>query len=294
MSWHLAPSLVEFRAEVDKKWPKRSKKSDGTIGDAAHAARQSDHNPNSRGSVNAIDITYPGVDPDVVIAAVKKHPSANYVIFNRKIYTRSGGWKAEPYSGISPHTEHLHVSILQTVKAEQSKVHWFTDPAPAKPKPVAKPVAKPVVKPTPAKPTPAKPAPAKPVVVKPTPAKPAAKPAPAKPVVVKPTPAKPAAKPAPAKPVVVKPTPAKPAAKPALPKYPGADKFKVNSKNPAVKVIQYAFGHAPTGTMTQDDVNAVKSFQRLRPKLWPADGVIGQETYAALAGGSRVTSRYTV
>ena len=228
MSWHLAPSLVEFRAEVDKKWPKRSKKSDGTIGDASHAERKSDHNPNSRGSVNAIDITYPGVDPDVIIAAVKKHPSAAYVIFNRKIYTSSGGWKAEPYSGISPHTEHLHISIKQSVKAEQSKVKWFT------------------ATPTPAKPTPAKP------------------------------------------------TPGKPAAKPALPKFPGADKFKVGSKNPAVKVVQYAFGHAPTGTMTQNDVNAVKRFQRLRPKLWPADGVVGQKTYAALAGGSRVTSRYTV
>ena len=87
MSWHLAPSLVQFRAEVDKKWPKRSKKSDGTVGDTSHSARKSDHNPNSRRSVNAIDITYPGVDPDVIINAVKKHPSANYVIFNRHIYS---------------------------------------------------------------------------------------------------------------------------------------------------------------------------------------------------------------
>jgi len=236
MSWHLAPSLVQFRNEVNKKWPNRSKKSDGTIGDASHAARKSDHNPNSRGSVNAIDITYPGVNADEIIKAVSKHPSANYVIFNRKIYTSSGGWKAEPYSGISPHTEHLHISIKQSVKAEQNKVQWFTSPAPAKPTPV-----KPVAKPTPAKPT-----------------------------------------------------PAKPATKPALPKYPGADKFKVGSKNPAVKVVQYAVGHEPTGTMTQDDINAVKKFQRLRPKLWPADGVVGPKTYASLAGGSRVTSRYKV
>ena len=125
MAWHLAPSLVNFRNEVNKKWPNRPKGSDGTIGDAAHAARQSDHNPNSRGSVNAIDITYPGVDPKQIIAAVSKHPSAHYVIFNRKIYTREGGWKAEPYSGISPHTEHLHISILQTVAAEQNQVKWF-------------------------------------------------------------------------------------------------------------------------------------------------------------------------
>ena len=223
MSWHLAPSLVEFRAEVDKKWPKRSKKSDGTIGDTSHAARKSDHNPNSRGSVNAIDITYPGVDPDVVIAAVKKHPSAAYVIFNRHIYSATDGWVKKPYTGISPHTEHLHISIKQSVKAENSTVKWFTTPA--------KPVVKPVVK---------------------------------------------------------------PAKKPALPKYPGANKLKVGSKNTAVNVVQTAVGNPVTGTMTPADVASVKRFQRLRPKLWPADGVVGPKTYASLANTPRVKAKYTV
>ena len=250
MSWHLAPSLVQFRNEVNKKWPNRSKKSDGTKGDSAHAARKSDHNPNSRDSVNAIDITFPGVNAQEIIKAVSKHPSANYVIFDRKIYSRKSGWKAEKYTGASPHTEHLHISILQTVKAEQSKVHWFTAPAPAKPTP-AKPVAKPVVKPTPAKP-------------------------------------------APAKPVVVKPTPAKPAVKPALPKYPGAGKFKVGSQNPAVKVVQTALGNPVTGTMTKEDVADVKKYQRLRPKLWPADGIVGPKTYASLANTPRVKAKYKV
>ena len=219
MSWHLAPSLVQFRAEVDKKWPKRSKKSDGTVGDTSHSARKSDHNPNSRNSVNAIDITYPGVDPDVVIAAVKKHPSAAYVIFNRHIYSATDGWVKKPYAGISPHTEHLHISIKQSVKAENSTVKWFTTPA----KPVVKPVKK-----------------------------------------------------------------------PALPKYPGANKLKVGSKNTAVKVVQTAVGNSVTGTMTSADIADVKRFQRLRPKLWPADGVIGPKTYASLSNTARVKAKYTV
>lgn len=223
MSWHLAPSLVQFRAEVDKKWPKRSKKSDGTVGNAAHAATKSDHNPNSRNSVNAIDITYPGVNPDVVIAAVKKHPSAAYVIFNRHIYSATDGWVKKPYAGISPHTTHLHISIKQSVKAENSTVRWFTTPA----KPVVKPVVKPVKK-------------------------------------------------------------------PALPKYPGANKLKVGSKNTAVKVVQTAVGNPVTGTMTPADVKDVKRFQRLRPKLWPADGVIGPKTYASLANTPRVKAKYAV
>ena len=223
MSWHLAPSLVQFRAEVDKKWPKRSKKSDGTVGNAAHAATKSDHNPNSRNSVNAIDITYPGVNPDVVIAAVKKHPSAAYVIFNRHIYSATDGWVKKPYAGVSPHTTHLHISIKQSVKAENSTVKWFTTPA----KPVAKPVVKPVKKPT-------------------------------------------------------------------LPKYPGANKLKIGSKNTAVKVVQTAVGNPVTGTMTAADIKDVKRFQRLRPKLWPADGVIGPKTYASLANTPRVKAKYTV
>jgi hypothetical protein len=125
MGWHLAPSLVQFRNEVNARWPRRPKGSDGTIGNASHAARASDHNPNDRGSVNAIDITYPGVNADQIIAAVKRHPAANYVIFNRRIWSRSHGWVARPYTGASPHTEHLHISILQTVEAEQSQTRWF-------------------------------------------------------------------------------------------------------------------------------------------------------------------------
>ena len=129
MAWHLAPSLVNFRNEVNKKWPRRPKGSDGTIGDTSHSARASDHNPNSRRSVNAIDITYPGVDPKQIIAAVKKHPSANYVIFNRQIWSRSHNWVARPYTGASPHTEHLHISILQTSAAEQNQTKWFASAA---------------------------------------------------------------------------------------------------------------------------------------------------------------------
>lgn len=134
MTWHLAPSLVQLRAEVNTRWPNRPKGSDGTVGDTAHSARKSDHNPNARGSVNAFDITYPGVDPKIIISAVSKHPSANYVIFNRKIYSRSSNWKAEPYSGVSPHTEHLHVSIMQSVKAENDTTPWLAG-ATVKPKP---------------------------------------------------------------------------------------------------------------------------------------------------------------
>jgi len=58
----LAPSLKQLRTEVDVAWPMRSKRSDGWIGDAAHLARTSDHNPDADGIVHALDITAEGIN----------------------------------------------------------------------------------------------------------------------------------------------------------------------------------------------------------------------------------------
>lgn len=54
----IPPLLREIRKEADWIAPHRSIASDGTLGDQAHSERTSDHNPDSRGIVHAIDLTH--------------------------------------------------------------------------------------------------------------------------------------------------------------------------------------------------------------------------------------------
>ena len=125
MAWHLAPALKQLRAEVDAKWPNRSKASDGTIGDTAHSARLSDHNPNGRGSVNAVDITASGIDTGTLIAVAKRHPSVRYIIHNRRIMNRDiGNFASRPYGGSNPHIKHVHISLYQSSAAENRTSSW--------------------------------------------------------------------------------------------------------------------------------------------------------------------------
>lgn len=124
MAWYLAPSLDNLRSEINARWPNRDKRSDGTIGDTAHQARKSDHNPNVRDSVNAFDWDKDGVNPKEIIRACIKHPSTNYVIFDRVIWSRRYNFRARRYTGSNPHTGHGHTSALQTREAEQNRQPW--------------------------------------------------------------------------------------------------------------------------------------------------------------------------
>ena len=127
MAWYLNPALTRFRNEVNSRWPRRDKTSDGTIGDLAHQATNSDHNPDPDGSVDAWDMDVDGVDVQKVIAVALKHESVQYVIHNRRITSRNqagglGTW--HPYTGASPHTEHVHFNTRPS--HERSTKPWFT------------------------------------------------------------------------------------------------------------------------------------------------------------------------
>ena len=58
----MAESLEQLLGQIRAYYPTRSTVSDGGLGDAAHAARTSDHNPDAAGVVHARDFTH---DPAV-------------------------------------------------------------------------------------------------------------------------------------------------------------------------------------------------------------------------------------
>lgn len=122
--WKLAPSLAALFAEINVKWPNRDRTTDGTIGDAAHSARVSQHNPNRDpddtvpdGMVTAIDVDKDGINVDTLLKAVIGDRRVWYVIWDRHIYSRTNDWRKIPYNGSNPHTSHVHVSLRQTKEA---------------------------------------------------------------------------------------------------------------------------------------------------------------------------------
>lgn len=150
--WRLAPSLIALEAEVNRMAPRRSQRSDGSIGDTAHRARKSDHNPKG-GWVDAIDLTHDprgGFDAHgwAEVFARRGDPRLKYVISNRRIHDsrRDAPGKWRPYSGPNAHDRHIHVSVLPSGRA--STASWLTgSPMPALPSTPSAP--RPPARPTP-------------------------------------------------------------------------------------------------------------------------------------------------
>lgn len=119
---------VALRDWIDDNWPSRDRRSDGWIGDAAHAARKSDHNPDPvTGVVRAIDIDADlrANKPDEALRladtlreeARQGFRSISYIIFRGRITSAKTRWQWRPYDGINPHNHHIHVSFKK-VKGE--------------------------------------------------------------------------------------------------------------------------------------------------------------------------------
>lgn len=129
----LAASLVTLRSEVNAFAPNRSKRLDGWIGDAAHAARASRHNPNKYGVVTALDLTHDpegGFDAHAFARKLTDfpHPNLYYVISNRESAYRKSGWRWRKYGGSHPHDRHIHLAVGIGPDSDPMPPYDNTDP----------------------------------------------------------------------------------------------------------------------------------------------------------------------
>jgi hypothetical protein len=115
----LCKAGITLREAIDDAFSDRSRRRDGWIGDARHAARKSDHNPTAEGIVRAIDVdadlgsklpeAFDLADQLRLLARFDKRIS--YIIFNGKIASWKRNYKWRPYTGLNPHTSHIHISF---------------------------------------------------------------------------------------------------------------------------------------------------------------------------------------
>jgi hypothetical protein len=149
--WILIPCLVQLRAEFDDIAPGRGHASDGSIGDTVHQHEVSDHNPDETGSVpihdadrvnevHAIDVDVdlrtPGLTMEAVVqfllarCRARTEKRLRYVIYSKRIWEASNGWRQRKYTGKSPHTEHAHFSASYETALEASTASWHLEEIP--------------------------------------------------------------------------------------------------------------------------------------------------------------------
>lgn len=125
MIYRLAAGGATLRSQVDKRWPLRDRRSDGWIGDAAHQARKSDHNPDARGIVHAIDLDKDGIDADAFVRELAAYAASGKPGSDRILNIVWAGhvWSGTyadafwtPRAGDYGHFDHVHVSLTQTAE----------------------------------------------------------------------------------------------------------------------------------------------------------------------------------
>lgn len=138
--WVSTKGVLNLLGQFNRAFPGRDKASDGRIGDLAHQQESaSSHNPDLTGAAEwrdgdakneerALDVDSnlraAGVSMQDVIDHLRALPGLStvvrYMIYNRKIYRASNGWRAETYNGASAHTEHAHFTMAFTQAADEN------------------------------------------------------------------------------------------------------------------------------------------------------------------------------
>lgn len=149
--WILVPCLDRLRDDFNEFAPDRDRASDGTIGDAAHSS-SSDHTPDeisdalrgkdadSTNEVHALDVDADLRVPGLSMETVVQHLLARcrsgaekrlrYIIFNRRIWEASNGWRQQKYTGPNAHDKHAHFSSSYDTAREASTASWHLEDIP--------------------------------------------------------------------------------------------------------------------------------------------------------------------
>lgn len=139
--WRVALSLRTFGDQImEARGTRTSYSKDGTIGDTAHAARVSDHNPDAQGIVRALDFYEhaPGfVDQVAEAIRARRDPRVKYFIHDDRMFSSYStssrkAWEWGPYTGINGHEDHGHLSVVSTAEADQT-YPWPMPGAPTNP-----------------------------------------------------------------------------------------------------------------------------------------------------------------
>lgn len=121
MTWTTAPAIKALQRTLDQARPgRRDRYPDGTIGDADHSARDSDHNPDVDRMVCAVDVhDSDQLDDGDLYASIKMAGARNpvkYAINAGRIWSPDRGERR--YTGINAHADHCHISVTQAGKRQ--------------------------------------------------------------------------------------------------------------------------------------------------------------------------------
>ena len=122
----------QLREQIDDDYPDRDRRSDGWIADARHVAKgNSDHIPDARGIVRALDIDADlNAHKEEAYALVEKirkcakrgDKRIKYIIYDGQIMSPIMNWKRRKYRGANPHRSHFHISFTTLGDKDGS---WF-------------------------------------------------------------------------------------------------------------------------------------------------------------------------
>jgi hypothetical protein len=141
---------ISHRNQINVRFPRRSKTSDGSIGDYAHSQGTSGHNPDDtihdnaewdgdadkKQEVRAIDVDkdlndeYGADMEDVVQHYIRMFRGGRwapfrYIIYRGRIWRKANGWVTQTYTGTNGHYEHAHFSGDYSDAADEANEYDF-------------------------------------------------------------------------------------------------------------------------------------------------------------------------